>query len=563
MAARLVSSFWLVSASLALSLAWVLPNHSIPWTTFHSDAWVALMTCIPAVFILVGRKFEIDWHWLPIAAGTLAIMPMLQHAQGVVPLFGIAWVNSVYLIGFTLALLTGAAWEQECAHECADYLFLALGIASFVSVGLQIHQFFVLEPFGPWIMYSNGTRHSANLAQPNQLGSLLMLGLLSVGWGFYRKFLGRLFALVAAGLILLGVALTESRTAWLNISMLLTFAFIWRRTLPSRRFLWAMAGLTIFFVGLVLLLPSVYDLVWFENSAKLRTDSPMRDARWAIWGMFLNVAFSEPVWGFGWGQLHQAQLMLPEEIRNQSGLYTSAHNLFLDLIIWSGFPVGLAISGFLVGWFFVVVRRIGTFEQVAMFAFVSVLGIHAMLEFPLHYAYFLLPAGLMMGCLNTSLRLPVVIHSQKILAAGVFAFGIFALSTTIRDYFRVETSMYGLRFEQKKIETTIPLRPPDVLALTHWYDYMVFARLEPRAGVSGAELEKMEALVTSMPGSLVMYKMAVTMAYNNRPAQAQEWLKRNCMYTDTEQCEKIRLQWSGLASVDPRIAAIPWPFKEK
>jgi hypothetical protein len=518
------------------------------------------MFSIPTAYVLARNKASVVWHWLPVFAALLVVIPLIQHANGVIPLFGIAWINSVYLLGFLLTLLAGAAWEHEDAGQCADYLFLAIGITSFVSVGLQLHQFFNIERVGPWVLYSNGTRHSANLAQPNQLGTLLMLGLISVGWGFYRRQLGAISAFFTSAFLLLGVALTESRTAWVNTFFVVACAVVWRQVLPSKRFLWFTVGLAVFFFALVLVLPVVYDFVWEGNPAKLRTDSPIKDARWAIWSMFFKVALLEPLFGFGWGQLHQAQLVMPEAIRYQSGMYSSAHNLFLDLIIWSGFPIGLGVSGVLIWWFVEVVRRIKSFQHLTVFAALLVLGVHAMLELPLHYAYFLLPAGLLMGCLNTSLALPVAFGQQKALTAGLFVMGVLALGITVRDYFRVETSMFGLRFEQKKIETTIPLLPPDVLTLTHWHDYMVFARREPSPGISAAELAKMNALVTSMPGSLVMYKMAVTMAYNHQPAQAQEWLKRNCMYTEEEQCEKIKFQWEGLAKIDPRIAAIPWPM---
>jgi len=558
---KTVSPFWLLNSSVALSLAWLLPNHSHPWLTFHADAWVAVMLAIVAVFVFWHNKLSVEWHWVSVVAAALVAVPLVQHAVGIIPLFGIAWINSVYLLGFLLALLMGAAWEQESAGQCADYLFLALGIASFLSVGLQLHQLFILEGAGPWILYSVGTRHSANLAQPNQLASLLMLGLVSCGWGFYRRQLGFISALVAAAFLLVGVALTESRTAWVNIAFLFISAAIWHRLLPSRRFLWAVAALGVFFFAFVLALPTVYDLIWDGFPARLRTDSPVKDPRWIIWSMFLKVAFHKPLLGFGWGQLHQAQLMLPNEHLDQSGMYSSAHNLFIDLIDWSGFPIGLAVSAILIGWFIAVVRRINNFSHLALFAGLGILGVHAMLELPLHYAYFLLPAGLMMGCLNTSLNLPKAFGPNRWLTGMVFVVGLAALSFTIRDYFRVETSMFGLRFEQKKIETSIPLTPPDVLVLTQWRDYMVFARMEPRSGLPASELERMRALVTSMPGNLVMYKLAVTMVYNGQPAEAQEWLKKACMFTAKEQCEKARVQWASLSLLDGRIASVPWPVK--
>ena len=67
-------------------------------------------------------------------------------------------------------------------------------------------------------------------------------------------------------------------------------------------------------------------------------------------------------------------------------------------------------------------------------------------------------------------------------------------------------------------------------------------------------------LATKMPGNLVMYKLAVTMVYNGQPAEAQDWLKKTCLFTAKEQCEKTRVQWANLSLLDSRIAAVPWPL---
>ena len=110
---KTISPFWLFTSSVALSLAWLLPNHSHPWLTFHTDAWVAVMLATVAIFVLWHTRLSVDWHWVTVVAAALAAVPLLQHVFGIIPLFGVAWINSVYLLGFFLALLLGAAWEQE------------------------------------------------------------------------------------------------------------------------------------------------------------------------------------------------------------------------------------------------------------------------------------------------------------------------------------------------------------------------------------------------------------------------------------------------------------------
>ena len=185
-------------------------------------------------------------------------------------------------------------------------------------------------------------------------------------------------------------------------------------------------------------------------------------------------------------------------------------------------------------------------------AFVVVLGTHAMLEYPLQYAYFLLPFGLVVGCLNTTLGFRPMLQSSRWLTAAVLVMGIAMLSITIRDYLRVERSFYGLRFEHKKIESTIPREAPDVLALTHFRDYMVLARTEPQSGMPPGELAKLRDLVSTIPSAFGMYKFASMLAMNDQPQEAQVWLLRMCQVTPAVQCEAIKAEWAAKSLHNPR-----------
>ena len=555
--ARVVSPFWIVLAALALSLAWLVPNHSFPWVGFHGDAWAALMLLIIAAFVFRHSKFTVGWHWLTVVAVGVMVVPLIQYATGMVFFFGVAWINSAYLLGFVVALLAGAAWEKEAAGQCADYLFLAIGIASVCSVGLQLFQLLGLEPIGPWTLSSVGTRYSANMAQPNQLASLLLLGLLGCCWGHFRKILNPYLATGVAALLLFGVALTESRTGWLNVALLVAASFFWRRLASSTAYLRVVGSLTVFFMACVLLAPVIND--WLGSGMSELRLAASTDARWGAWRMFLKAAANRPMLGFGWGQLGQAQFLALDEHTVLGANFLQAHNLILDLVLWNGVPLGLAITGFLAWWFWTVTRRIDNFSQWILMSFVMVLGTHSMLEYPLQYAFFLLPLGMIAGCLNSSLGLGVAFGSKRWLTGAVLILAITSLTITIRDYFRAETSLYGLRFEQAKVRTTIPPLPPDVLVLTQWHAYILFARVEPRLGMAPTELAWMRALVTTLPSGYGMYRFAVMLALNGRPEEAAQWLLRIRLVTPREQWEIIQAAWASQSQKSSSIAAIAWP----
>lgn len=556
----LISRFWLTSAAAALSLAWLLPNHTLPWLSFHSDAWAAGMLLLVSAYVFFQNKFSGPWHWPLIFVALLVCVPLIQFAFGLVVLFGVAWINFAYLLGFLLAMQVGAVWERAAPLECGDYLFLATCFGAMGSVALQLHQFFELEPIGPWTLMSLGTRHFGNMAQPNLLASLLLLGVIGCGWGYSRKLIGPAIAVSIATIYLFGIALTESRTALLNVILLTSIAVVWRNHRPTKRYLLAVFGLVLVYIFFVLALPYVNHLRGSEMPIEYRAS--LKDVRWTAWAMFLDAAIHRPLFGFGWGQLASAQFLMMDEKIAFGGNFLQSHNLVLDLILWNGFPLGLTIAAAIAWWWCTIIARISTYSQLCSVGFLTVLCTHAMLEYPLQYAYFLLPAGLVVGCLNfsTDLRtVPSVSSWRKVFNGLLLVLAGAALVVTVRDYFRVETSFYGLRFEQKKIDTAIPKTPPNVFVLTQWRDYITFARMDLQANMPLAEIVSARNLVTAIPSAFVMYRLAEMLVFNDQSDEAIIWLKRICQTSPAEQCEIIKSQWLLRSTQDKRIAAVPWP----
>lgn len=360
-----------------------------------------------------------------------------------------------------------------------------------------------------------------------------------------------------AALLLFGVVLTESRTAWMNVCFLTVIALIGRKFLPSRRCLWSIVGLALFFFACVSSLSAINEFVGGGLPVAYR--STTSDPRWTAWVMFLKAAWLQPIFGYGWGQLAHAQFLMLDERIALGGNFLQAHNLVIDLILWNGIPIGLGITAVLGWWFWKVLTGIRDIWQLMLMSFLVVLGTHAMLEYPLQYAYFLLPTGLVMGSVSASIGIGAVSASKKWPVGLILFTAIAVLSITVRDYFRVEDSFYGLRFEQKKIDSPHSRNPPDVIALTQWRDYLVFARIEPRSGVAPAELEWMRNLVTTMPSAYVMYRFAAILVLNDQPEEATHWLKRVCLTSPQEHCDVIKVEWAKQSALNSKIATVTWP----
>lgn len=550
---------WLFVASVALALAWLLPNHYPPWMTFHSDAWMAivLVTTIPVLFMRVRRAAE--WHWSAILVACMAFVPVAQYACGLVPFVGVAWINASYLLGLLLALLAGAHWEKISRGQCADFVFLAIGLAAIVSVGIELHQWLELDSLEFWIIRAQYRyRPYGNLGQPNQLATLLVLGLLACGWGMTRKQLAAWASLLMGGFLLLGIAVSQSRTGWLNISVLGLAMLSYGLARSSRKLVWASLGLGLYFILCIQGLPWLADVLGLGSGAEFSTRNIV-GIRPVVWRMFLDAISLKPVFGYGWGQTMFAHLEVAADHPFTGFVLFHAHNLFLDLLIWNGVPIGLFLSVALIGWFVSAAKAVGEVNDAILLLFLLVLGIHAMSEFPLHYAYFLLPAGLMVGVLNVRLgfRPPIVVTPWAVM--GVWLAAAAMLAVTVRDYARVESSFFDLRFEKARIHTDQPGSAPDVWVLTHLRDLIVYSRMEARANLPADELNWMRNVTKSYPSPVNVREMAMTLALNNQRDEAQQWLRRLCKTYPKEHCRGTKVFWAKQALKEPAIAAVPWP----
>ncbi|MFY8043271.1 MAG: hypothetical protein ACOVOD_10115, partial [Rhodoferax sp.] len=251
---QVVSREMLVLLSLALSIAWLLPNHTPPWTAFHSEAWASIIiTIVSAICLFNSKRIAIGHASLFI--GLLAFIPFFQYLTGQIHFFGIAWMSGLYLFGLMMAIVIGENWEKNSAGQCGNFLFLAILNAATISVFIQIAQLNEIQGLDPWVLniVSEG-RYYANLAQPNQLGSLLILALIAVSLFWNTGKYSTTFAVIHSVFIIFGVYLTGSRTAYLNLAILALAVFVYRAKFQSKIFV-ALAA----FVGF---LAALYLVVW-------------------------------------------------------------------------------------------------------------------------------------------------------------------------------------------------------------------------------------------------------------------------------------------------------------
>ena len=88
-----------------------------------------------------------------------------------------------YFLAAGLVLMLGRAWEEREPGKPGNFLFHALWMAAMVTSGIMLAQWLRISvsevwvnPVPPW------GRPFGNLIQPNNAGSLLLLGMVSLLW---------------------------------------------------------------------------------------------------------------------------------------------------------------------------------------------------------------------------------------------------------------------------------------------------------------------------------------------------------------------------------------------
>lgn len=242
-------------------------------------------------------------------------------------------------------------------------------------------------------------------------------------------------------------------------------------------------------------------------------------------------------------------------------LMANSHNLVLDLMVWNGVPLGLAIAGFFAVWLWRQVRLARDAVQGLVLLAVAGVGLHAMLEYPLNYAYFLLPTGLLMGLLEAAAPVGRRLHWPRFAFGGLAAAAAALLAWVTVEYVEVEANTRVLSFELARIGTgRVQSQAPDLVVLTQWREYLRFARVEPHPGMAPDELAWMATVTERYPFSNALLRLAQAQALNGQAPAAQRTLHNLCALHNAARCKGALREWRELTRTQhPQLAAVPLP----
>lgn len=509
----------------ALFVGYVLPNHYVPWVSFYQESAAFVAGLLMFFSLLLARlpkrlNFPIAYLLLPL----LACIPVLQYLIGPIHFFGDALNSVVYILFFAGALFVGfnLIQCQQLHPSILHYLAGTLIAASLASVFLALYQWF-LQPSILWVAdLRPGGRPFANLAQPNHLATLMAMGLAAVLFFYEKRLLHRISSSLLVVIFLFVIALTQSRTPWL-MAVFFVIIWLWKSAEGKRRLssYWALAWVAIY-VCFVLFLPYLSELLQLSSLSSV-AQRAQAYSRWPLYKQFVQAIFDGPLWGYGWQQAGTAQLSVaPFYDQLEYSEYT--HNILLDLLVWNGPVIGLVIIAVVAAYLLRLAFLVHSTDHIFAVVAVGFFLLHSFLEYPHAYAYFLLPVGVLIGCVQAGIscktwHVPRYLVAVLLLVAG----GVYV--ATWHEYRIIEEDFRLLRFEKGRIGTLKADKPaPDIYLLTQLQALTRHARLPATTGLTDSELEQFAVVARRFSQGPSIYKYIQVLALNNQLEKADEQL---------------------------------------
>ncbi len=337
-------------------------------------------------------------------------MPAAAHRLLLIAVVALPWLwpftsgptagTQPYLAALALGAVLLALWPaRPDARQAARWLAAGWLLAAALSAAIALLQYFNLEgPLYPWVDLAQPGQAFGNLRQPNQLATLLVIGMAALRFEApIRRWPTAAVAFVAAVLVA-ALAATASRIGLVEGVALAMLTLGWAR--EGRRWravLAAALGLLALYALAALALP------WLTEAAegvagrdvleRLRTAESTCGSRLILWSNVLHLIAQKPLAGWGWGELAWAYYSTLYDGPRFCHILDNAHNLPLHLAVELGVPVALSVCALLawLAWRGAPWRERDPVRQLA-WAVLAAIGLHSLVEYPLWYGPFQIAA---------------------------------------------------------------------------------------------------------------------------------------------------------------------------
>lgn len=544
-----LNTILIVAISLFFALCVLLPNHNQPWLSFYQEASAfACLICFTYILLHNMRST------FKVSAGStvlffLTLIPASQFFLNYLD-FQSLFFQIIYVAGFSLALAVGVQMSSSLSAKVILCRGLAVAILALavISVWLALRQWLMLPGSYLVVDMKPGARAYANFGQPNHLATFLCVALAGLVYIFEQKIIGKYSAALLAVFILFGVALTQSRTPWLGF----VCAFVWwawqyRKGVVTLSLRTTISWIALFAL-LVWLLPTINEFLYLSGESVAERFE--KAERLTIWTQMLLAVKSGGVWGYGWGQVGAAQLHVALDYPIGMRMDNS-HNILIDLLVWNGPIIGSILIVIAALWLLRLAACAKTLESSFALLFSGFILVHGMVEYPLEYAYFLLPLGVMLGVAESEAFNGIAINSKVarwfLGVSGVA--GVVLLSCIWIEYQKIETGFQQMRFDRANIGRPKPW-PEDsgVVLLTQLDARLRAAYIDINSSITEDEADNLCRVAYSEPYPLELYRCGLAKGYGgDAEGAAREFLiieslhrQRSFMWAYTELQKEAR-----------------------
>lgn len=518
-----------ILSAIFLLLAWLLPIHKLPWTTFGSEL-LTFLSAIALLSVFINKDLKIprpQMVVLPILA-----IPLLQFAFGQILYFSNALLCTAYIAMFWLMVSVGynlATGEKGQREQVFKIFCLIIFTGATLSSVIAIFQWLELERYlSPFANILNSNRPFANFAQPNNLATFICMGVFACLYFYEKKIFSSLVLVPATFIFLFTIALTQSRTAWVVCLFTLIYLTIKQFGQAKRLSFPKLLAWVAVFIVIISCLPMLNQFIAsFTTQEITETASVVERAssgylRLDMWNQALVAIGQHPWFGYGWNQTGMAQIAA-FDLYPSHEWYKTAHNVILDLLIWNGIPIAGLIIFYVVCWLYWLNKGIRELVSIAASLMVCAILIHALLEYPIHYAYFLLPLGFLLGIIQGQYpNLPTVKLKSSVIVT-VMVIGVVLVGMIYRDYITyrqqsVFVSKKTLTASQKEVMNQ------EIYVLTQFKERVWWIGLNPYTQMSDRQLQYLGRMVANLASAYDINKYAQVLAFNGKKAEAEHQL---------------------------------------
>lgn len=384
-------------------LAFNLPPSS---TMLNQCLAVALWGAVVAlgaqsVFAVRGRALQ--WAVAALVVGLIAALPLGGFPST------LALATAGVLVATALVAIQASASARSPGSPGETFVPFAIGlaVAAALSAVVALVQAFLPDlPDGDLIARSGlPGRAVGNLRQPNHLCSLLLWGVIAVVALLEMRRMALTWAAALIVLMVFAVELSASRTGAAGLGLLAAWGLLDKRlSRPARVLLVLTPVIYALSYGAMALYGQWTDQAFGAEAriatGEATTESP--NSRRNIWANALTLIAQQPWTGVGFGEFNIAWSLTAFPGR-PTAFFDHTHNLPLQLAVELGLPLAALVLGLLGIALWQAWKRsgeatgdAGTAARAA-FMLVLMIGLHSMSEYPLWYAYFLLPTAYAWG----------------------------------------------------------------------------------------------------------------------------------------------------------------------